>query len=207
MFSPSDNRMIAAFPKYPILIASRFARAVSAARTARQIQSLDRRRGRRAILGRLLRDERIVVEGNDADPDVVRLLLDERLGRSFRSFDSSRLEIISAHTVRHIEGEDHRALAVGNLDASLRLGDADEQKGQSQHGEYHRHMSTTPQPQPLRARGETLGRQNRRNGRVDDDRGERIPAPAAEREAMPRGQSGGGTSSSTLPGSAFDDAD
>ena len=77
-------------------------------------EALDRREHVLLHIARPKRGDGAVAERHDADLDRARLPLDERGSRLFRRLDPTRLEVIGAHAVRDVEGEDHRALAFGN---------------------------------------------------------------------------------------------
>ena len=97
---------------FPAIALERREEALAERGAAARREAVDRREHVVLDGGRLQGGDGAVAERDDADPDRARLLLDERAGGRLRRLDPGRLEVVGAHAVRHVEGEDHRALAV-----------------------------------------------------------------------------------------------
>jgi len=101
---------------------------------------LDRSQHLAADARGLLDHEASVAEGDDADLDGLGLRLHEGSSRRLGCVDAGGLEILGAHAVRHVEGEDDGALLPGQAQRHLRAGERDEQQDEADQEEGEGHV-------------------------------------------------------------------
>ena len=85
------------------------------------IEPADRREHRCLVRRRALRDQPGAAEGDDAEPDRRRLLLDELPGRCLGSLEPGGLDVSGRHARRHVEGEHDSAFAMWSRTAATGL--------------------------------------------------------------------------------------
>ena len=133
--------------------AERGVEALSERGAAAHRQPVDR--GDHLVLdvGRPEHGDGAVAERDDADLDRRRLLFHERAGGALRRLDPGGLEILGAHAVRHVEGEDHRAFAARAARGSSSGARARTRRAASAGGEERERHVAAPAAAPRRRVG------------------------------------------------------
>ena len=131
-------------------------------------------RGRGALLGE-------VGERDQPEPERLRQLLAEPLGRADRRREAVRLDVGGVHGARDVGDHHHRGRALAGGDRALRPGQRDDQRGEREQDQQRRQVAAEAGP-----RGDEVGHQRR-----VAERGRLAPLAAAaspRRRAPPAGR-------------------